>query len=78
MYGIMTGDGNLVLCRFDTTGYILRRWDRNGILVMRESAIEIDQLMQDFMVAACRYDLCVFKFTEEQEQQQLIRKLTGR
>jgi hypothetical protein len=45
---------------------------------MKESPIEIDQLMQDYMVASNSYDLEVFVFTEEQEERLLMRKLTGR
>lgn len=103
MYGIMTEDGNLVLCQsyrnetyalreLDLNGnlvmtnsgvevnklvYFLKRWDRNGNLVMKSSATEVDQLLQDFCVVSNRYDLVVFKFTEEQEQKLLIKRLKG-
>jgi hypothetical protein len=78
MYGIMTQDGNKVLCHgTGFNSYILKRWDRHGNLVMRESALEVDQLMQDFMVTANRFDLSVFTFTEEQEQNLIVRKLRG-
>ena len=45
--------------------------------VMRKSAIEIDQLLQDFGSAFGRYDLVVFEFTEEQVENLLIKKLKG-
>lgn len=77
MYGIMTQDGHLVLCHNDHFLYCLKHWDRNGNLVMRESSIEIDQLMQQYMTASDRYDLRVFRFTEEQEERLLIRRLRG-
>ena len=76
MYGIMTQDGNLVLCHY-LARYTLKRWDRYGNLVMRESATQIDELMQQFMVSSNRYDLEVFKFTKEQEEKLLIAKLRG-
>jgi hypothetical protein len=77
MYGIMTQNGSLVLCHGNSGQYVLKRWDRNGNLVMRDSAFEIDSLMQQFMVAANRYDLSVFEFTREQEENLVIRKLRG-
>jgi hypothetical protein len=44
---------------------------------MRKNAIEIDQLLQDYMTASRRYDLQVFEFTEEQMGNLLIKKLQG-
>jgi len=70
----MTQDGNLILCR-RANSYCLKRWDRKGTPVMSESANEIDQLMQKFMSESGRYDLSVFNFTPEQEQELVIRKL---
>jgi len=48
---------------------------RNPIMV--ESAVEIDNLHQQCMVAFNLYDLVVFEFTKEQEEIYLIQKLRG-
>jgi len=78
MYGIMTQDGQYVLCcRSGTNVYLLKSWDRAGMPVMRKLPIEIDQPLQDFMTASNRYDLAVFEFTEEQIEDLLIKKLKG-
>jgi len=78
MFGIMSQDGHSVLCqRTGTNVYIVKRWDRSGMPVMRKSAIEIDQLLQDFGSTFGRYDLVVFEFTEEQVENLLIKKLKG-
>lgn len=78
MFGIMSQDGNSVLCqRSGTNVYIVKRWDRASMPVMRKSAIEIDQLLQDFGTTFGRYDLVVFEFTEEQVENLLIKKLQG-
>lgn len=73
----MTQSGIMFLCRYDADSYVLKRWERNRDIVMRSSAAEIDQLMQEFMVASGRYDLSVFRFTKEQEETLLIKKLKG-
>lgn len=78
MYGIMSQDGQVVLCnRTGTNVYIFKKWDRHGMPAMRKSAIEIDQLLQDFTRIAKRYDLVVFEFTREQEEKLVIKKLQG-
>jgi len=78
MFGIMTVDRNMVLCRGTVPGsYVLKRWERNGFPIMRESPFEIDQLMQDFMSWSGHYGLMVFAFTEEQQEKLLLRKLSG-
>jgi hypothetical protein len=78
MYGIMTQDGHRVLCqRSGTNVYILKRWDWASMPAMRKSAMEIDQLLQDYMTASANYNLSVFKFTEEQIEDLLIKKLKG-
>ncbi len=78
MFGIMTQDGLQVLCcRSGTNVYLLKRWDRAGMPVMKKSALEIDQLLQDFSTAANRYDMVVFEFTEEHVEYLLIKKLKG-
>ena len=78
MYGIMTQDGHRVLCqRSGTTVYILKKWDRATMPAMRKSAIEIDQLLQNYMSASGNYNMSVFEFTEEQVANLLIKKLQG-
>jgi predicted esterase len=78
MFGIMTQDGLLVLCHgFGTNTYLLKRWDRAAMPVMRKSALEIDQLFQNFMTSSRRYDMTVFEFTEDQIENLLIKKLKG-
>jgi len=78
MFGIMSVNGTQVLCRGTTPDtYVLKRWDRNGFPIMRESALEIDQLMQDFMTYSGHYDLIVFTFTQEQQEQLLVKRLRG-
>lgn len=44
---------------------------------MRKSALEIDQLLQDYMSASGNYNMAVFEFTEEQVADLLIKKLKG-
>lgn len=74
----MSQDGNSVLCqRSGTNVYIIKKWDRCGMPAMRASAIEIDQLLQNIMVASQLYDLVVFEFTDEQVENLLIKKLKG-
>jgi hypothetical protein len=75
----MTQDGHLVLCHMpgSTSNYVFKRWDRNGILFMRESEYEVDQWLQSVTVSSNRYDLVVFKLTEDQVYRQLIRKIKG-
>lgn len=77
MFGIMSQDGSMVLCRLGYNIYVLKNWNRNGIPVMIKSSFAIDQLMQEYMVAANNYNVRVFKFTVEQEEEILIRKLKG-
>ena len=78
MYGIMTQDGHRVLCqRSGTNVYIIKRWDRAAMPAMRKSAIEIDQLLQNYMSASGNYNMSVFEFTEEQVANLLIKKLQG-
>lgn len=78
MYGIKTQDGLRVLCqRSGTNVYIMKEWNRATMPAMRKSAIEIDQLMQDYMTASGFYDLVVFEFTDSELQDLLIKKLKG-
>jgi hypothetical protein len=78
MFGIMTQDGHRVLCqRSGTVVYILKKWDRATMPAMRKSALEIDQLLQDYMSASGNYNMTVFEFTEEQVADLLIKKLKG-
>lgn len=74
----MTHNGNLILCHSSgQSGYFFSKWYKHTVPVMRESAIEIDQLLQDWTVKSRSYDLVVFKFTPEQEEKILIQKLRG-
>lgn len=77
MFGIMTQNGHQVLCHSlnKKNTYVLKRWCRNSIPVMRESSVEIDKLMQQYMVVSNFYYLSVFKFTQEQQEELLIKKL---
>lgn len=78
MYGIMSQDGKQVLCcRSGTNSYFIKTWDRAGMPAMRQSATEIDKLLQDISTMSLRYDLVVFKFTDEQIADILVRKLKG-
>jgi hypothetical protein len=43
---------------------------------MRESAFEIDQLLQGLQAITSMYNLKVFKFTKEEEERILLRKLS--
>lgn len=74
----MTQDGSSVMCcRSGTNVYILKKWDRAGMPVMRKTALDIDQLLQQYIRLAGRYDLVVFEFTEEQVEDILVKKLQG-
>ena len=44
---------------------------------MKESPVEIDQLLQDLMSDSDDYSMVVFKFSEEQEADYIIKKLKG-
>lgn len=74
----MSQDGHRVLCqRSGTNVYILKRWDRASMPVMRSSALAIDQLLQDYTTASRDYSMQVFEFTEEQVEDLLVKKLKG-
>lgn len=78
MFGIISQDGHRVLCnRTGTNVYILKTWDRATMPALRKSALEIDQLLQDYMTASGNYNMKVFEFTEEQIEDLLIKKLRG-
>lgn len=78
MYGIITDDGRRVLCsRSGTKVYILKTWARAGMPASRKSALEIDKLLQDYMTASGNYNMRVCKFTEEQVNDLIIKKLQG-
>lgn len=78
MYGIRTQDGLRVLCqRTGTNVYILKEWSRASMPAMRESPMEIDQLLQDYMTASGLYNLEVFQFTQDEVEALLIKKLQG-
>ena len=74
MYGIKRHES--ILCRIGQN-YQFRGAARVRNPVMVESALEIDNLLQQCMVAFGLYNLVVFEFTEEQEAQYLIQKLRG-
>lgn len=83
MYGIISQDGERVLCNtFWQKGplipsYVLKTWERSRNIVIKETAFEIDSLMQEYMTTSGYYNLEVFEFTEEQIQDLVIRKLRG-
>jgi len=74
MYGIKRHDA--IMCRVGDK-FQFRRRERVRSPIMVESATEIDNLLQQCMVAFGLYDLVVFEFTKEQEAEFLIRKLQG-
>jgi hypothetical protein len=78
MYGIRNANGS-VLCRTltDPKTYVFKTWDRAKNLVVIESAMEIDSLLQEMMVASDNYNLTVFEYTSEQEEEMVVRKLRG-
>lgn len=74
----MSGDGAVVLCTtWNDNGYVMKRWDRNGYPVLRESSHDIDTLLQWAIVTFNDYSLVVFEFTKDQEANILVRKLFG-
>lgn len=74
MYGITNGLGYR-LCLSDSNQYYFSNLDRLNP-VMKESAFEIDQLLQELQVVTNAYNLKVFKFTREEEERILLRKLS--
>lgn len=82
-YGIMTEDGKRVLCcdprwvSAGPLGLFFEGWSRSSRPVMKESALEIDQLLQECMVEFGDYGLKVFRFTEDDEAILIMNKLGG-
>lgn len=79
MYGIADRDYILIDYGYRPAGISLIRKDRLKILcpVMIESAHDADLLLQEVMVQFENYNLCVIKFTQEEEAEMIIRKLQG-
>ena len=82
MYGIMSADGERILCQSIPSRsfpdiVILKIWDRAHNPIMIESAMEIDQLLQKCMVGMNDYNLKVFEFTKEQEANMIMNRLRG-
>lgn len=79
MFGIMNYSGNMVLCHYlgEDNSYVMKRWDRVAIPVMKSTPFEIDDLMQQYTVASNNYTLKVFQFTEEDEARLIMRRLRG-
>lgn len=78
MYGI-TDCGTTFLCfsSSNSRAYIFKGWNRVRNPVMMVSATEIDNLLQEIIVQTNNYDLYVFEYTTEQEEEIIIRKLKG-
>ncbi len=76
MYGI-TNESGAILSRRSHDTYVFKRWERNGNFIALYSAIEIDDLLQKIMTASGNYNLSVFEYTKEQEEDLIIRKLRG-
>lgn len=71
-----------ILCHgvpYTTGAMSLVQWDaikfNKTQPVLRESATEIDQLMQDYMTTSNFYNLKVYKLTEEEEYEILLSRL---
>lgn len=82
MYGIMTSDGDRVVCVRTESGvgeahYTLKRWDREAIPLMKSSVEDLTDLLALFSDVWLRADLVIFTFTKDQEQRILMKKLTG-
>lgn len=79
----MTGNGKLVLghrmllAQFGLDLLGLDSWQSTSEPIMISSAIEVDKLLQEFSVENRMYDLVVFEFTREQEEQVLMQRLKG-
>jgi len=78
MYGIMTHDRTLVVCKPSyQQEYVLSPFDYHKLPVMMENSFQVDQLLQELMVYYNRYDLVVFEYTKEMEEFLIIRRLRG-
>ncbi len=78
MYGIMTEDGTLVLCiPTYQSSLVLSPMNYKNRPLMIGSAYEADKLLQEAMVHFNNYTLKVFKYTREEEEYQVIRRLRG-
>jgi hypothetical protein len=75
MYGIKGKYG--ILCWTETRGMTFYPESNYNNPVIKESAREIDQLMQDLMSDFDEYSIFVFKFTEKEEADYIVRKLRG-
>ena len=75
MFGIKRNSS--VMCYSGNDKFQFCGEDRIRRPVMVSSAIEVDNLCQKCMVAFNLYDLMVFEFTREEEEEFLIKRLKG-
>jgi hypothetical protein len=75
MFGIRRNSS--VMCHSGSDKFQFCGTDRVRRPVIVSSAIDVDNLLQQCMVAFGLYDLVVFEFTKEQEEEIIIRKLRG-
>jgi hypothetical protein len=75
MYGIKGKYG--ILCWAASRGMNFYPLSRYNNPVIKESPMEIDNLLQQLMSDSDDYSMSVFKFTEEQEAEYIIKKLKG-
>lgn len=76
MFGIGL-DRNQVLCHYGNDRLQFQSRSKMSRPVMVESATEIDNLLQEVMVAYNIYSMYVIEFTEEEEVEFLIKRLQG-
>lgn len=77
MYGIKTEDGDSVVCqRSGTNVYTVKSWGRCTMPAHRSKLTDIQQLLEKITRVSKR-KFIVFRFTEEQVEKILIRKLQG-
>jgi hypothetical protein len=75
MYGIKGKHG--ILCWTATRGMTFYFNTTYNNPVIKDSPMEIDQLLQALMADSNDYSMIVFEFTPEEEQEYIIKKLKG-
>ena len=75
MYGIKGKYG--ILCWTTTRGMTFYQNYSDNNPVIKDSPGEIDQLLQSVMSDYNDYSMTVFKFTKEQEEDFIIKRLRG-
>ena len=75
MYGIKGKHG--ILCWTTNHGMTFYPEDLYNNPVIKESPNEIDDLLQYLMTDSNDYSMTVFKFTEDQEDELIIKRLRG-